>query len=224
MGCYVLKNHFFSGVWMKTLLLWQFNFPKIDVWHRLQWGVPFVQHNFICFEVGITLWQKHEQSALFAFLFIQIGEGSGCWKTVTVCLCIVMRIHLLWYVTWPAQETDTEKGLRKTNQSMATVANFRLSGLDNAFISVIFIYIFIYAFVRSSGCVSYGRMPGFQSLNLASYVSPAEKYSECWSLPRISIYSSTAFWYLLWLCKKALWMTDKNLLERVCPQKSYYLA
>lgn len=87
----------------------------------------------------------------------------------------------------------TEKDLHDTNQSVATVANFRLRGLDNVlYFSYFCLHIFIYAFVRSSGHVSYDRMPGFQSLNLASYVSPADKYSECWSLPRICIYSSTA--------------------------------
>lgn len=63
-----------------------------------------------------------------------------------VCLCIVMsRINLLWYVTWPAQETlpGAEKGLRNTNQNMATVANFRLFGLGNVLYFSYF-YLFIY--------------------------------------------------------------------------------
>ena len=69
---------------------------------------------------------------------------------------------------------------------MATRANFRLSGLDSVLYSGYF-YLFIYAFVRFLGHVSCGRMPGFQSFSLASYVSPADKYSECSS--KIKIYA-----------------------------------
>lgn len=85
----------------------------------------------------------------------------------------------------------TEKGLCNTTQNVATVANSGVPGLDSILYFSYF-YLFIYAFVSCSGYVSYGRMPSFQSFNVASYVSPTGKYSECWSLPRIPIYSFTA--------------------------------
>lgn len=181
----------------------------------------------IWFEVGIMLWQKHKQSALFAFLFIQIGEESRCWKTVMVCLCIVMRrIHVLWYVTWPAQETvpDTEKGLRNANQNMATVANFGLSGLDNVLYFSYF-YLYIYLFVLLLGlqamwvmaeCLDFS--PWFwlvmcppQTSILSAGLSPGYPFTPL-------LHSD----YLLWLPKWTLWVTDTNLLERVCPRISYY--
>lgn len=85
----------------------------------------------------------------------------------------------------------TEKGLCHTTQNVATVANSGVPGLGSILYFTYF-YLFIYAFVSCSGHVSYGRKPRFQSFNVASYVSPTGKYSECWSLPRISIYSFTA--------------------------------
>lgn len=84
-----------------------------------------------------------------AFLFIQIEEESRCWKTVIACLCMVMRrICLLWYVTWPGQETvpGTEKGLCNTTQNVSTVANSGVSGLDSILYFSYF-YLVMYAFV-----------------------------------------------------------------------------
>lgn len=183
---------------MKTLLLWQFSVPwrcLVCVVVRCHFGAP------LCHQVWSGNNAVTEAWAVcpFAFLFIQTEEESRCWKTVIACLCMVMRrICLLWYVTWPGQETvpGTEKGLCSTTQNMATVANSGVSGLDNILYFSYF-YLFIYAFVSCSGHVTYGRMPRFQSFSVASYLSPTGKYSECWSLPRISIYSFTASWLLI---------------------------
>lgn len=174
---------------MKTLLLWQFS-----VVVRCHFGAPLCHWVWSGNNAVTEAWMV----CPFAFLFFQTG-ASRCWKTVIASLCMVMRrICLLWYITRPGWETvpGTAKGLSNATQNVAAVANSGVPGLDSI-LSFPYFYLFIYAFVSCSGHVSYGRMPRFQSFNVAGDVSPTGKYSECWSLPRISIYSCTASWLLI---------------------------
>lgn len=178
-------------------MLRQFNLPQ-----RKMSCISCNKASLLCISLHHLVWSGNSivmgAWTLYPFfLLVHLNQRKKqVLKDCNVCLCIIMRrIHLLWFLTWPVQETvlGKENVLHSADWNMATQANFRLSGLDSV-LHFGYVYLFIYDFVRSSGHMNCGRMPGFQSFSLASYVPPADKHSECCSLPRISIYSTTAFW------------------------------